>query len=91
MKSLTNTVDYLFAEDRKGNKQFIKPTPGLQIRTTQVNGTRDVFYFDTVFIIDDTLQGAKSRILLNMRKKIPMDSLTGIELQRRGIAREKEF
>ena len=86
-----NGIDYLFVVDKNGDKLFMKSTPDLQIRIIQSNGDRDTFYFDTIFIVGDTLEGRKSRFFTNARKKIPMDSIKKIELQKKNTYDNQDY
>ena len=88
---LHNSVDMLFVENKNGEKLFVDIHPELQIRTTLKNGTRHSFYFDTILIIDDTLQGGKSRVFTGLRKEIPIADISRVEIQRKRINKENNF
>lgn len=73
-------LDYLVVYDSKGNETTLPNSPAIEMRVTQKNGKKNAFFFDTVFIENDTLKGEKSRIL-GLMNYVPFDQITKIEVQ----------
>ena len=73
-------LDNLVVYDNKGNATTLPNSPAIEMRVTQKNGKKNAFFFDTVFIENDTLKGEKSRIL-GLMNYVPFDQITKIEVQ----------
>ncbi len=73
-------LDNLVVYDSKGNATTLPNSPALEMRVTQKNGKTNAFFFDTVFIENDTLKGEKSRIL-GLMNHVPFDQIAKIEVQ----------
>lgn len=73
-------LDNLVVYDNKGNATTLPNSPAIEMRVTQKNGKKNAFFFDTVFIENDTLKGEKSRIL-GLMNRVPFDQITKIEVQ----------
>ena len=66
----------------KNNKEYQLPNgPSIEIRFTYDNNKKVIFYFDRVFVTDSTVTGIRSRFIPSMRKTIPLNSITKIEVQ----------
>ena len=75
-----NSLKYLNVYDDKGSLSFMQNSPSIEMRVTLKNGTRKLFYLDTVTLENDTLKGEKSRIL-GLRSKVPFNDIVKIEVQ----------
>lgn len=73
-------LDNLVVYDNKGNATTLPNSPAIEMQVTQKNGKKNAFFFDTVFIENDTLKGEKSRIL-GLMNYVPFDQITKIEVQ----------
>lgn len=60
--------------DKKGNLIRLEKTPSLEIRFTDINNKKTVFYFDRIFVTDSTVAGTYSRIL-GLNKTIPLKTI----------------
>lgn len=77
-----NPLPYIQCVDNKGQAFELKNSPSIETRFTYgPNGNRVVFYFDRIFVSDSTVTGVMSRILPAIRKTIPLNSVTKIEVQ----------
>ncbi len=66
--------------DKKNNPVELKNSPSIEIRFTDKNDKRTVFYFDQIYIQDSTVIGDGSRFI-NYQKKIPLNEIKQIEVQ----------
>jgi hypothetical protein len=67
--------------DKKGNKVALNVRPSLEARFTYGKGKHTTFYFDMIRFNGDTIDGGRSRFLPSLRKKIPISSVTRIDIQ----------
>ena len=81
IRYLANNIDTIQVVDKNGNEVALENSPKLEMRLTHNNGKRYVLLFDTVTLENDTLKGARSRILHNLRREFPLDSIKFIEIQ----------
>ena len=84
LKYQANSVKSIVVVDKNGNNVEIENSPKLEMRITRKNGKRYILLFDTVIVKNDTLRGARSRILQNLRREIPLDDIEKIEIQDSG-------
>lgn len=80
IKYQANTLKYLNVYDKNGQLNFIRNSPSTEIRVTLNNGSKKIFFLDTVVIENDTLKGSKSR-LLGIKDKVPFNTIVKIEVQ----------
>lgn len=80
IKYQANSLKYLNVYDKNGSLSFLQNSPSVEMRVTQKNGKRKIFYLDTVTLENDTLKGSKSRFL-GLNDKIPFDQIIKIEVQ----------
>ncbi|MBO9682819.1 MAG: hypothetical protein J7502_09175 [Flavisolibacter sp.] len=66
--------------NKKGQWICIEKIPSLEIRFTDVNNKKTVFYFDRIFVTDTSVSGTYSRIL-GLRKTISLSTVKKIEIQ----------
>jgi signal peptidase I len=81
IKYMTNNIMMINAIDKNNNPLTIRNSASLEMRVTKKNGTKNVFYFDTVTLENDTLKGSQSRFLPKIRKEIPFNDIIKIEIQ----------
>jgi hypothetical protein len=76
-----NPITYVKAVDKNNNPFKIKNSPSLEIRFTDYNNKRTIFYFDRIFVTDSLITGVQSRFISAIRKTIPVNSIKKIEIQ----------
>lgn len=79
-----NSVKSIVVVDKNGNSVALENSPKLEMRVTRKSGKKYILLFDTVIVENDTLKGARSRILHNLRREIPLNDIEGIEIQDSG-------
>ena len=84
IKYKANKISYVEVVDKNGKKDVLQNSPSLEMRVTLANGKRKIVYFDTAYLQNDTLIGTASRFMPWITRKIPMDSITKIEIQEGG-------
>ncbi len=75
-----NRLKKITVLDKQGLINYLDNSPSLEMRITQKNGKRQVMYFDTTELRNDTLYGSNSRFL-GTQRKVPFDSIAKIEIQ----------
>jgi hypothetical protein len=78
---LANPIDTIECVDKEGNPGRLIDSPSIEMRVTETNGKRTVFYFDRVFVTDSTLLGVQSRFISSIRKTIRLKDIKKIEIQ----------
>ncbi len=76
----TYPIDYIKCVDNNNNPTKLKNSPSIEIRFTEKNNKRTIFYFDQIYIKDSMVIGDGSRFI-RYKKTIPIDSLKLIEVQ----------
>ena len=76
----TFKLDSVDCINKKGQWIRIEKIPSLEIRFTDVNNKKTVFYFDRIFVTDTSVSGTYSRIL-GLRKTISLSTVKKIEIQ----------
>jgi hypothetical protein len=80
-----NPITKIKCTDKKGNPAELDNSPAIEIRFIYgATNKRTVFYFDRVFVSDSSVVGVQSRFIPTMRKTIPLNSITKIEVQNGG-------
>lgn len=79
-KYLANTINNITCFDKNNNSIILKNSPSIQIRITEKNEKKTIFYFDRVYLENSIVYGDKSRIP-GFEKGIPLDSILKIEIQ----------
>tara|TARA_R100000935_G_C2707466_1_gene112720 strand:- start:66 stop:521 length:456 start_codon:yes stop_codon:yes gene_type:complete len=79
-----NSVEFIVVIDKKGNKVKLENSPRLEMRITRKSGKKYILLFDTVIVENDTLKGARSRIMQNLRREIPLNDIDKIDIQDSG-------
>jgi hypothetical protein len=78
----TYPIDYIEVVDKKGRKSFIEVKPSLEMRITDSNNRKAIFYFDLIRYDGEYISGSQSRILPSyFSKRIPVGSIRKIEIQ----------
>ena len=75
-----NPIDYIKCVDKNNNPHELKNSPSIEIRFTEYNNKKTVFYFDKVYLQDTLIIGEKSRFI-GLRKAIPINNIKLIEVQ----------
>lgn len=79
---LANPIEKIQCLDKKGNPSVLPNGPSIEIRFTHGEKNRKtVFYFDRIFVSDSSVVGVQSRFISAIRKTIPLESITRIEVQ----------
>jgi len=76
----TYPIDYIKCVDKKNNPVELKNSPSIEIRFTDKNNKRTIFYFDQIYIQDSTVIGDGSRFI-SYQKEIPLNEIKQIEVQ----------
>jgi hypothetical protein len=76
-----NSISKIKVIDKKGKELTIDNSPSIEIRITEKNGKKTIFYFDTVTLRNDTIRGSRSRLIGNLIKAIPLNQIMKIEVQ----------
>ena len=79
---LANPIDTIKCEDKNGIAYGLINSPSIEIRFTHgLKNKKTVFYFDRVYVHDNSVIGVQSRFISAIRNTIPLDSITKIEVQ----------
>jgi len=84
IKYEANSLDSIIVVDKHGYKVKLENSPRLEIRITRKSGKKHILLFDTVTVENDTLKGARSRIMQNLRREIPLNDVEHIMIQDSG-------
>ncbi len=76
----TTPINYIKCVDKNNNPIELKNSPSIEIRFTDKNDKRTIFYFDRVFLRDTLIIGDKSRFL-GLSKAISINNVKMIEIQ----------
>jgi hypothetical protein len=78
---LANPIREIACVDKNGNAAQLINSPSIEMRISQADGKRSVFYFDRVLVTDSTLTGVQSRFISSIRKTIRLKDIRKIEIQ----------
>ena len=78
---LANPIATILCEDKQGESHTLENSPSIEVRVTETNNKRAIFYFDRIMILNDQLVGVKSRFASFVDKKIDLDNIQLIEIQ----------
>ena len=84
IKYEANSIKFITVIDKNGNKVKLENSPKLEMRITKKNGKKNILLFDTVIVENDTLKGARSRLMQKLRREIPLTDIKKIEIQDSG-------
>jgi hypothetical protein len=76
-----NPIDTIDCVDANNKQVRLANSPSIEIRFTENNDDRTIFYFDTIYLQDSLIVGAKSRFIPSLRVAIPINSVKLIEVQ----------
>ena len=76
-----NPIKFVKAVDKNNNPVELKNSPSLEIRFTDNNNKRIIFYFDRIYVTDSLITGVQSRFISAIRKTIPINCIKKIEIQ----------
>lgn len=75
-----NPIENIICYD--GDKETTLPNgPSIEIRFTEKNDERIIFYFDTIYLADSLIFGAQSRYFPSIRDTVNMNNVKLIEVQ----------
>lgn len=80
----TYPINVIECFDKKGNKFSLANGPAIEIRFTDTNNKKTVFFFDLMRVTDSTVTGSMSRIIPSLRKTIKLGAIKKIEVQNGG-------
>lgn len=75
-----NPIEYIQCVDKNNHPVVLKNSPSIEIRFTEHDNKKSIFYFDRVFLQDSLIIGDKSRFI-HYRKGIPIGNVKLIEVQ----------
>lgn len=75
-----NPIEYIKCVDKNNNPFELKNSPSIEIRFTEQNNKRTVYYFDRVFLQDTLIIGDMSRFI-HYKKGISINNVKLIEVQ----------
>ena len=78
---LANPIDTIDCVTEDGKPVRLVNSPSIEVRFTERNDDRTIFYFDTVYLQDSLIVGAKSRYIPSLRDAIPINNIKLIEVQ----------
>ena len=81
MSYKSNHIDKIRVVDKDGKKYELKNSPAIEMRIILKNNKKHHFYFDTVYLQNDTLIGGRSRFIPKLVTKIPFENIQKIEVQ----------
>jgi len=76
----TNSIDSIRCIDKNGNPKILTKKASLEIRFTENNNKKSIFYFDTIYLQDTLIYGQQSRFI-NAPKTISINDVKKIEIQ----------
>lgn len=76
-----NPIDYIKCVDKDNNPFELKNSPSIEIRFTEKNNKRTIFYFDRVYLQHDTLIVGDMSRFFYIQKGISINNVKLIEVQ----------
>ena len=77
---LANPIDEIQCIDKKGKPYILKNSPSIEVRFTDMNNKRTIFYFDRIVLKDTVIIGDISRFLPS-KKALSINDISLIEVQ----------
>lgn len=78
----TYPMDFVEVVNKNGNKTLLEVKPSLEMRITDSNNRKTVFYFDLIRYEGESISGTESRIRpSSFEKRIPIRAVKKIEIQ----------
>ena len=81
VKYKTYPIDIIKCVDKNGNPAELNNSPSIEIRFTDNNNKRTLFYFDLIRVDETSISGVQSRHMTWIRKTIPINTIKKIEVQ----------
>jgi hypothetical protein len=81
VKYKTFPIDFIKCVDKKGNPVELQNSPSLEIRFTDTNNKKTIFYFDLISVDKTHVSGVQSRFITSIKKTIPLNTIKTIEIQ----------
>jgi len=81
VKYKTFPINFIKCVDKNGNPVELKNSPSLEIRFTDTNNKKTIFYFDLISVDETYVSGVQSRFITSIKKKIPLNAIKTIEIQ----------
>ena len=78
---LANPIDYIKCVDKQNNPFELKNSPSVEIRFTEKNNKRTIFYFDRIYLRDDSLIVGNMSRFIYLKKEISINNVKLIEVQ----------
>jgi hypothetical protein len=75
-----NPIDYIKCVDKDNNQFELKNSPSIEIRFTENNNKRTIYYFDRIYLQDTLIIGDMSRFI-HYKKGISINNVKLIEVQ----------
>jgi hypothetical protein len=75
-----NPIEEISCIDKKGNPFILKNSPSIEVRFTDNNNKRTIYYFDRIFLKDTLIVGDISRFLPGL-KALSINDIKLIEIQ----------
>ena len=77
----TFPIDFIKCVDKDGNPVELRNSPSLEIRFTDTNNKKTIFYFDLISVDKTYVRGVQSRFITSVKKTIPLSTIRTIEIQ----------
>ena len=81
VKYKTFPIDLIKCVDKNGNPVELQNSPSLEIRFTDTNNKKTIFYFDLISVDETYVRGVQSRFITSIKKTIPLNTIKTIEIQ----------
>jgi len=81
VKYKTFPIDFIKCVDKNGNPIELQNSPSLEIRFTDTNNKKTIFYFDLISVDETYVRGVQSRFITSIKKTIPLNTIKTIEIQ----------
>ena len=81
VKYKTFPMDFIKCVDKNGNPVELQNSPSLEIRFTDTNNKKTIFYFDLISVDETYVRGVQSRFITSIKKTIPLITIKTIEIQ----------
>jgi len=78
---LANPLRTIYCADKKNNPKVLINSPSIEMRITNRENEKTIFYFDRIFVSETTLYGVQSRFIPSIAKRIPLNEIKKIEVQ----------
>jgi hypothetical protein len=78
---LANPIRTINCVDKQNNPASLNNSPSIEMRVTDTNNKKTIFYFDRIFVNKTYLYGVQSRFISSITKIVPIKDITKIEVQ----------